>query len=461
MSSIAATVPVSVPSSKSSAMTERLLVIFGISLFVACYHWAYVSWLQPVFAYFGFQNVDPPMKYLALASVLSVLPSLWMPIRISRPSHFAYWFLYLTVLIPSTIVPVYMGLDDVSRVVPLILALFSGFATIGLTYRLPLHEVKFPGLSRRTFGWGFGVISIFLAVCVVVGYRDNFRIVTFADIADVRIGAEDVMSKNLMNYPLMWLYGAVNPFLMGFGLYHRRIWLYVLGILGQVLVYGSLGNRASLLSAVLILGFYILSRKKDTPFGIKFTWGLVALFLILCIADIFQDTAEGMLYFVPWSLSYLMFFRTFGLPGLLTTQYLHFFQANPLTYYSHLKGVSWFIHYPYAQLLGTEIGYFYYYPLVDTTAHFWATDGLAALGIPGIIVASVFCGVLFWAVDSVSQRHDPRLAGLVICYSAYNLANLSMFTTLLSGGLGLLMLSLYLLPRTPVTSENDRVYTSA
>jgi hypothetical protein len=59
------------------------------------------------------------------------------------------------------------------------------------------------------------------------------------------------------------------------------------------------------------------------------------------------------------------------------------------------------------------------------------------------------CALLFWVIDSLAQRHEPRLAALVIFYAVYSLANLSLFTTFLSGGLGLLMVLLYLLPPQP------------
>jgi ABC-type uncharacterized transport system permease subunit len=82
----------------------------------------------------------------------------------------------------------------------------------------------------------------------------------------------------------------------------------------------------------------------------------------------------------------------------------------------------------------------------DPTAHFWAIDGIGALGLPGVLLISAFCGLVFWALDSAAQKHDPRLAALVTCYAAYNIANISIFTSLYSGGLAILVLALYLMP---------------
>jgi hypothetical protein len=145
---------------------------------------------------------------------------------------------------------------------------------------------------------------------------------------------------------------------------------------------------------------------------------------------------------------YVILLRTFSGNGLVTAWYYDFFQRNPLTYYSHIMGVRWFVHYPYANLIGYEVGSHYMgtNANLDATAHFWATDGLEALGLPGVLLISVFCALVFWVLDSAARRHDPEFGALVTAFAAYNLANLSLFTTLFSGGLGLLILFLYLKP---------------
>ena len=143
---------------------------------------------------------------------------------------------------------------------------------------------------------------------------------------------------------------------------------------------------------------------------------------------------------------FVVFSRILGMGGLLTAQYYDFFQRNPLTYWSHLKVVNWFVHYPYQYPVGQELGLPYAGTIgLDATTHFFATDGIEAAGLPGVLLIAVFCTFVFWLLDSASQRHDPRLAALITTYAAYNLANISIFTSLLSGGLALLIFLLYIL----------------
>jgi hypothetical protein len=144
---------------------------------------------------------------------------------------------------------------------------------------------------------------------------------------------------------------------------------------------------------------------------------------------------------------FFVFVRIFSVQGLLSAQYYDFFQHNPLTHYSSVNVVGWLFHYPYAHPVGLEVGYSVSGdPLYDAVAHFWAYDGIAAWGLPGILVISCACALVFWMLDSAAQRHDPRFAALVTCYAAYNLANISLFTSLLSGGLWAIALALYLMP---------------
>src|SRR5438046_10196153 len=97
---------------------------------------------------------------------------------------------------------------------------------------------------------------------------------------------------------------------------------------------------------------------------------------------------------------------------------------------------------------------------LNATAHLWATDGIAGLGLPGVLLMSVFCALVFWLLDSVANRHDPRFTALATTYAAYNIANISFFTSLLSGGLMLLIILLYLLSPDKV-SELDSVINTA
>ncbi len=430
----------------------RGLLILSVVGYVACFNWMYVRYLSPEFDYFGFDYNPPPSKYLVIAWTLAILPSLWMPLRLVRPSQLVYWTLYITVVIPSMFVPLYAGLNPPAEVIWLVTTLFVGFAIVGLSYAVPLRRFHGPNVSPQLFWTLMIAVAVFLAAWMLVVYR-NFHIVSFADVYDLRDAASDMAEGTQVNYAFMLMTGAIGPFLMAYGLFYRRWWCFVGGVAGQILIYSIGGTKGSILSILFVPGMYLLLKRTRLPFGMKFLLGVLVLLGLTSLSYIAVGGEPGVIHAV---VLFVILLRTLSMNGLTTAQYYDFFTRNPLTYYSHLHFVNWFIKYPYKYPMGMEVGLWYSGDLgLDATGHFWAMDGLAALGLPGILVISVGCACVFWLLDSIASRHTPELAALVITYAAYNIANIGLFTSLLSGGLFLLMLALYCLPvsKAPRTTQ--------
>jgi hypothetical protein len=437
---------IEVPAGRREPFHQRMLLVAGISGYVALFQWMYEYYLYPTWDYFGFHYYPPPTIYLALAWILSVTPALWMPMRLTRPSQLAYWVLYITVFIPSMFVPFYVGLDTPEEISLLLLTLFAGFATMGACYRLPLLRLRPAGIRNPVFWKWFGGITAALALWMIFVFRHNLQILSFNDIYDLRDIQNDISEGTLLNYAFMLLTGAFNPFLMGCGLFFRRKWLFLAGVLGQLLVYSVGGTKGSILSIAFISGFYVLFRIGRQPFALKLVFGTLTLVGGLCMSYVLAGYDPVPLQ-LHWVALFVVLMRTFSSNGLMTAWYYNFFQSNPHTFYSHVRGVNWFVHFPYERTAALEIGSVYMGGNdADPTAHFWAIDGIGALGLPGVLLISAFCALVFWALDSAAQRHDPRLAALVTCYAAYNIANISIFTSLYSGGLAILILALYLMP---------------
>jgi len=430
---------------------QRMLLVFGVSVYVALFRWMYEYYLYPTWDYFGFHFEPPPWPYLALAWVLSVTPSLWMPIKLTRPSQLAYWVLYITVFIPSMFVPFYTGLDVPGEISLLMVTLYAGFAVMGGCYQVPLLRLNPARISRQAFWKGFGLIAAALAIWMIVVFRGHMQFLSFNNIYDLRDIQNELSEGTLVNFAFMLLTGAFNPFLMGCGLIYRRKWLFLAGILGQLLVYSVGGTKGSILSIAFISGFYVLFKAGRSPFALKLVLGTLALVGGLCLSYVLAgyDPAPLQLHSVAL---FVILMRTFSSNGLMTAWYYNFFQSNPHTFYSHVRGVNWFVHFPYDRSPALEIGSVYMGGNdADPTAHFWAIDGIGALGLPGVLLISAFCGLVFWTLDSAARKHDPRLAALVTCYAAYNIANISIFTSLYSGGLAILILALYLMPAETVS----------
>ena len=170
-----------------ASLRQRGFVILGILAFIALYQWAYVHWLSPAFAYYGFEYYPVPGRYLALAWACSVLPAVWMPLRIARPSQLAYWVLYLTVFIPSMYIPFFVQLNERADVAWLVVTLCMGMAISGLGYLCPLHKFKPISVRRPAFWLGFMILAVGCAAWVAT-LGIAFLVCARAQQHDARLG---------------------------------------------------------------------------------------------------------------------------------------------------------------------------------------------------------------------------------------------------------------------------------
>ncbi|MGB6609527.1 MAG: hypothetical protein WBE63_07290, partial [Acidobacteriaceae bacterium] len=86
---------------------------------------------------------------------------------------------------------------------------------------------------------------------------------------------------------------------------------------------------------------------------------------------------------------------------------------------------------------------------------FLATDGVAALGLAGVILISFVVGGYFWLVDCAASGHDSAFAVAAFSVPAFVLVNGGFFTSLLSAGTLLTVLFLQFMPLVPVNERHS------
>jgi hypothetical protein len=270
------------------------------------------------------------------------------------------------------------------------------------------------------------------------------RLVSFSEVYEtLRLPNRAITKQTWARYAVMWLWGALLPFGMSWAFSQRR-WLgFALGAAGSLALYCTGGLKSTLAGLVLVPVAYCLVRSQSATFGARCAWIAAGVLAVLNMANVAADNRVGPLLV----LSAIVLARTFAGPGLSTAQYHDFFADHPVTYYSHVSGINFFVSYPYSENLGFEIGHFYTGSLdLNANAHFWCTDGLAALGLPGLILASLLCAAVFWLLDNAAAGKPVEITAPAAASATIIVANTSIFTTLLSGGLFLLGFLFYLSP---------------
>jgi hypothetical protein len=82
----------------------RLTAVLLVAGYWAVLNWSYATVEAELYGYLGIAFGMPPF-YQVLGLLLAVLPSFWLDVRADRPSLVCQWIMYLSLVVPITIVP--------------------------------------------------------------------------------------------------------------------------------------------------------------------------------------------------------------------------------------------------------------------------------------------------------------------------------------------------------------------
>ena len=421
----------------------RLVLVFGVVLYVAGFEWAYVSWVVPIFAYSGLIDVGVDQAAYLVVTVLAALPAVWLPVRLERPSAVVIWFLYLFAYVPATVVPIRLLGPALTNVLPLEVLLVIAFAILGLVGRLPPIPASIPAVPARWFGLAFVIVGV-LAIPYLLLVFGVSAPPALQDIYDRRATYQTVLNSSAgSGYVATWLGNIVYPFLLALGLARRRLGLLLLGIAGQLLIYSISGLKEMLLSVIFVPLLYATIRRGSANFGPLVAWGGVAIIAVSVVA-------EGMGSDLALS---LFLARMIAIPGQLTAYYFDFFTSHDPYLLLH-SVLHWFGSPPYALEPPFLIGRVYLHVVVDANANIWA-DSMANFGLVGVIPVTIALAIVLWILDSVAVDRDLAVIGSVLGLAGLVLANGPLLTSLLTAGVGLMILVIAVMPRGVIGSVAD------
>ena len=444
------------PRGKAFARTASVLVVCA---FVAILLQVYLSWLAPTYGYLGFTLNPEGYAGLWLSLPVLLITAAILPTTLEKFSDFFMWMLYFFLFTPVLTFMPLQWLPD-SNIWLSLGGITISFHLMNFISRYDLFRfnpnVSSGAIKKTEF---FVIFSVLYGACLVymlVVFGGNLRVVTDfgADVYKQRAVGGELSAGSLVGYASGIFSGALNPFLLAIGLTERRKLLIVIGFVGMLLAYATAAIKGVLISAVLIPAFYISFIRHK----VIFSYRLGLIILISCI--------------IPWILLFyvgeiqkgvtsqivaLVFMRAYGIAGIMTGIYADFFVNNPHTYYSHINLVSVLIPYPYRASIGeviaaTAMGL----PEMNANASFWATDGFAAAGIPGVILMGGIIGLLLSFANAVLASANPRIAFLASLPFVMYISNSSFFSSVLTGGGGLLVLLIYLWQKTEPPRVRDR-----
>ena len=413
-------------------MHKGLALLVGGVWYSFAFYLSYLRYLNPDLEYQHYYLIDRDYASTVLTFALAVAPLLaygWFRAATDLPAI----AIYVACYVPG-IFTVFLALDRALPEIRLVqLTLMLAMSLIFLASRpvsANLLNLREPVLPEKSLG----LFAALVFVIVLGSYAGQMRWVSFENVYDIRYENAASDRNFIVLYMVMWLSYAVLPFFLAYGLKTGNRWWIATGIGAGLVVYMSTGAKAAFLLVPVMLAAYLLLRLR----GDMLTKTLLLLGSIVAV-----------LVLAPWDTENaqmtraVLLARALGSGGWSIFTYYEFFDANPKTYFSHINIIqSLFGRYPYGNLtIGNVIGT-QYAPdeTVNFNASFWATDGLAALGLPGVLIVSAAVAVSFFVINWVTSRYDTKFVALVFTGFAISLINASLFMSLLSGGAVVLML---------------------
>jgi hypothetical protein len=419
-----------------NVLGSRAGMFLGCLLYVCTFAVVYRWVIVPVWGYEGFRQ-RATLSRQVTAGLLASLPGLWMPLKLKRPSQIVYWMLYLLVVAPACLVSMWALEDQSSGPVMLSISLVGVFALTGVVYQIPLLPLPRFHLEQYEFGVLLVLMSTIFYALLISSFGLHFHFVSFADTYSVRAEYQGTLdhAPALVAYAISWQAWVINPFVMAMGLRWRRPSWLLIGVVAQFAIYSISAFRSMFFSAALLL-YLLWVMKSEKTFGIRFATTWTTIFAV-----------AGALQYFGWALIPAAFItvRMTALPGLLTGYYYEFFSSHPHAMLGH-SIFKPLVGYPYAVQPPYLIASTYFHSSVmESNANLWA-DGFANFGYVGLVICALLFAIVLWLYDSMALGHDKCFAALAISLPAFALANTGILTALLTNGIGLAMVLIYLMP---------------
>ena len=414
-----------------------ILAVIAILFLRVVLDLVYVNYVHKYFEYSypaGFFSFDGINAIRLIESYLiTFILAVWLSTSLYRrwrPSGIALVLYFVVVMLP--LFSLY-GLGNAPA--PFVYAAVGSFVIlIIVTGLLPKVKVRRPGYDLLALGM-IVLVGMGLYVYGMLLLSGGLERLSFDLQSVYEVRAEYVEKKGpFMGYLVPWQANVINVFVLCYALQRRRLGLFVVAGIAQLLLFGMTGHRSFLLAPFLSGGVYFIWRKRNAL--LYFAGG--AILMILTSYALFIVTKN---HLVPS----LLIRRLFFVPAANHFIYYDFFSQpeNPFVMLSH-SILSWFIKYPYDMPLTRVISWSYWGRDFSPNVGYLG-DAFANFGFVGMFLFSIILGLFLRIIDSIGGRLPTNLVAAIIAVPAMALINCALFTSLLTHGLILSLIMVWLL----------------
>ena len=409
---------------------NTLWSLFSIVSYKTVLDLFYYFVISPVWAYAKF-DLDLNILKLVESYFLLFVIFTMLPKSLKILSHVMIWILVLISYVP--LLTLFAFMDQPREYMYAI----AGF------WILVFLLLKIPTVSFVSFKSNQSKIILFLIfTCLTFivffltyryfGFKFNFDLTKAYEIRSKYVEMKIPFSGYLFNW---WAY-IVGPVFFAIFLNEKKWFFLSLVVFLQILLFSVTGNKGFLftLPFVLVLMWVVPLKNPAAWFSV----GLTGMILL------------GMLSY--WLVNDKWISSIFGrrvllVPAQLSFFYYDFFSKNGPLFLSQHRIFRNFIDYPYHLSPPHLIGEVYFnHPQTAANNGIYG-DAFMNFGFAGFILWSIFLATILRLIDIFSKNKDIKITVAAIAMPAIFLINSALLTSLLTHGLLLTLLLLYLLPK--------------
>jgi len=428
-------------------LKPRLLQLAWLLVYAVGLGTCHALVIAPHFAYFGFEDVPPNLGTALVLTPTYLLCALRLPMSWERPSAVVYWMLFLVVVAPIHVLPVFTTTVSTPMWF-MVLSVAAAFWLLGFIYSVRLREVPRPALPPRVYWTGFALVWFGLVALVVYYYGFSFRLVSLSEIYLIRDTYRESFDEvpRIARYAIPWLGNVVAPIAIGRGLVDKRMLWLVLGVATELFLVSITGFKQMMFSFVLVAGVVILVRWTAlSRVGYKIA--------VLAGTGVAGVTAYDF-FTGSWGYSSILIRRMVLTSAINTKYHYEFFFDNPKAELGYGL-LSRFTDYPYELPPAFLIGQVYYgNHQTSANANVWA-DAFANFGLPGVFGFTAILAVVLYLFDAISRNVALGLGAAAIAQSAFSLANTAMLTVFMTHGLLLAIALVSFMPTRTASSSTS------
>ncbi len=239
-------------------------------------------------------------------------------------------------------------------------------------------------------------------------------------------------------YLIPWQGYVLNPIMMLVGLRRRSMLLIAVGLGLQGLLFAMTGFRASRLSPLMMLALYWLGTRRQLT-----TLALLGAMAIIAVAGSVYALFEEPL--IPS----LLIYRLLIVPAEIHYWYYDFFGVHGQPALQLSQSIfSWVAFDHYAVPIAEVIGWKYMGSAAYANVGLFG-DAFANFGFAGCAAFAVMLAMVLKVLDAAARHANSRLAAALVGIPAFQLVNTGLLTTLLTHGLALTIVTLWVASDVP------------